>query len=161
MKRRYLFWLLALAWLPAGLLLQAAVRFLPRGGAAAWTPELFLMAGVMMVQSLIPVAVCGLPLALACRRIWRLDHRRTAWILGAGLGAATLFVTVLAGLLGPLAILIAVLVLSLPAWITALCLARRKKQREGVPDGRRDAGLRPTPASGPAATARSAGRPRG
>ncbi len=44
------------------------------------------MINVMMAQSLIPVAVCGLPLALACQWIRLLDYRRAAWILGFGLG---------------------------------------------------------------------------
>ena len=109
-------------------MLQALFRFFPSEGGG-WTPEFFLMAGVMMVQSLIPVAVCGLPLALACRRIWRLDYRRAAWSLGVGLGAVTTLAAVFAGLLGPLAILIAALVLSLPAWVVALLLGRRKRER--------------------------------
>ena len=78
--KRYRFWLPGLGWLPAGLLLQGPFRFYP-GESTDWTPEFVLMAGVMMVQSLIPVAVCGRPPALACRRIWRLSHRRTAWTL--------------------------------------------------------------------------------
>lgn len=122
-RRPFLFWVLALTWLPAAVFLQAAIRFPPQGGSA-WTPEHVLMAGVMMVLSLSPVAVCGLPLALACRRVWRLDYRRTAWILGTGLGAVTTLVTVFAGLLGPVAILIAALVSSLPAWAVALLLRR-------------------------------------
>lgn len=126
--KRYGFWLLALGWLPAGVVLQALFRFFPSEGGG-WTPEFVLMAGVMMVQSLIPVAVCGLPLALACRRIWRLDYRRTAWSLGVGLGAVTTLATVFAGLLGPLAILVFALVLSVPAWVVALLLGRRKRER--------------------------------
>jgi len=126
--KRYGFWILALGWLPAGLLLQGVVRFFP-GESGAWTPEFVLMAGVMMLQGLIPVAPCGLPLALACRRLWRLDYRRTAWSLGIGLGAVTTLAALFAGLLGPLAILVAVLVLSLPAWGVALLLGRRKRER--------------------------------
>jgi len=105
-------------------MLQALFRFFP-GEGGNWTPDLVLMAGVMMVQSLIPVAVCGLPLALACRRVWRLDYRRTAWSMGIGLGAVTTLATVFAGLLGPVAILIAALLSSGPAWVVALILRRR------------------------------------
>lgn len=132
--KRYRFWLLALGWLPAGLLLQGLVRFFP-GEGGGWTPELVLMAGVMMLQSLTPVAVCGLPLALACRRIWRLDHRRTAWSLGIGLGAVTTLATVFAGLLGPLAILVFALVLSVPAWVVALSLRRWQQRERGETNG--------------------------
>ena len=56
--RPWRFWLLALLWLPAGLVLQAAFRF---GGSAEpmMLPALLAAAG-----SLVLVAPCGLPLAL-------------------------------------------------------------------------------------------------
>ena len=36
----------------------------------------------MAVPSLVFVAPCGLPLALGCRRLWRLGFRRAAWWAG-------------------------------------------------------------------------------
>ena len=71
----------------------------------------------MMVVSLVPVAPCGLPLALGCRRLWRLGYRRTAWTVGVGLGAATVMASLVAGLLGPVAIAVYAAVLSVPVWI--------------------------------------------
>ena len=114
------FWLLALLWLPAGLVLQAAVRF---GGTAEplMLPTLLAAAG-----SLVLVVPCGLPLALACRRLRRLGYRRAAWGWGIGLGAVTVWATMLAGLLGPIAILVYALVLSVPVWIAAFWLGRRR-----------------------------------
>ncbi len=111
------FWLLALLWLPAAVAATAAVRFAggPLAGAD-FGPALL---------SLAPVAFCGLPLALACRRLWRLGYRRGAWAAGAGLGAATAAAALPAGLLGPLAIAVAAALLSLPAWIAALLPGRR------------------------------------
>ena len=80
------FWVLALLWLPAGVVAQAAVRFGARMGASGdphmW-PALLAAAG-----SLVLVAPCGLPLALGCRRLWRLRYRRGAWVAGIGLGTA-------------------------------------------------------------------------
>lgn len=113
----YGFWLLALLWLPAAVAATAAVRFAggPLAGAD-FAPALL---------SLAPVAFCGLPLALACRRLWRLGYRRGAWAAGAGLGAATAAAALPAGLLGPLAIAVAAVLLSLPAWIAALLPGRR------------------------------------
>ena len=113
----YGFWLLALLWLPAAVAATAAVRFAggPLAGAD-FGPALL---------SLAPVAFCGLPLALACRRLRRLGYRRAAWATGAGLGAATAAAALVAGLLGPLAIAVAAVLLSLPAWIAALLLGRR------------------------------------
>ncbi len=118
-RPRWHFWLPALLWLPAGMILQAAVR---GGGTAAviMLPTLATAAG-----SLVVVAPCGLPLALACRRLWRLGYTRAAWGWGVGLGIVTLWATLFAGLLGLLAIVVCALVLSLPVWIAACWLARR------------------------------------
>ena len=98
------FWVLALLWLPAGVVVTAAVLFWVE--PAAWTP--------MLPASALSLAPCGLPLALACRQLWRLGRRRTAWAMGAGLGAVT--APLVAGQPGPLAIAAWVAVLCLPAW---------------------------------------------
>ena len=126
-RERWKFWLLALLWLPAGLVLQAAVRF---GGEAdgAGAAGMWLMTMLMAISSLIFVAPCGLPLALGCRRLWRLGYPRAAWGWGIGLGAVTVATSVLAGLLGPVAIVVVALVLSLPVWIAGLVLARISHQ---------------------------------
>ena len=113
------FWLVALLWLPAGVLAQAAVRFGTSHGAFAAHGEWLAALG-----SLAPVAPCGLPLALGCRRLWRLGYRRMAWTTGVGLGAATVTVAVFAGLLGPVAIAAGAVVLGLPVWIAWWWLAR-------------------------------------
>ena len=85
---RHRFWLLALLWLPSGVAVQAAVqaavRFLPGPGPE---PGMWLVSAVMAVASLAMVAPCGLPLALGCRRLWRLRYRRAAWLTGIVLGA--------------------------------------------------------------------------
>ena len=109
---RFGFWALALLWLPAGVAAQAAVRFLPETGAAepgTWSATV-RMAGA----SLAVLVPCGLPLALGCRRLWRLRYRRAAWAVGIGLGAITIAASPVAGLLGPVAITVYAIVLSLP-----------------------------------------------
>ena len=120
---RHGFWALALLWLPAGVVAQAAVRFLPDAGptgdAQSWT------AALTAAGSLVPVAPCGLPLALGCRRLWRLRYRRAAWAAGIGLGALTVAASLVAGLLGPVAIAIYAIVLSLPVWGAWWWLVRR------------------------------------
>ena len=113
------FWLLALLWLPARVVAQAAGRFGSSHAAFGASGELLAALG-----SLAPVAVCGLPLALGCRRLWRLGYRRAAWMAGVGLGAVTIPVAVFAGLLGPLAIAGGAVMLSLPVWIAWWWLAR-------------------------------------
>ena len=119
--RRRGFWALALLWLPAGVLATAVVRFLPGPGDApgAWLEMLLAGAGSLVV------APCGLPLALACRRLWRLHYRRLAWVAGIGLGVVTVAASLVAGLLGPIAIAVYAAVLSLPVWGTWWWLARR------------------------------------
>ena len=119
---RWRFWLLALLWLPVGVAATAAIRFAPGAGAAEavmWLP-MFLM----LVASLVVVAPCGLPLALGCRRLWRQGYRRAAWAAGIGLGAVTVAASLVAGLLGPVAILLYAVILSLPVWTAGWWLGR-------------------------------------
>ena len=59
-------------WLPAGLVAFAVLRFRP--DPATWESMLLMWA-----RSLTPVAPCGLPLALCCRR--------TAWAVAISLPA--------------------------------------------------------------------------
>ena len=121
------FYAAALLWLPAGLLVSAAVRF----GPTAVAPGEGATAALMAVPSLIAAAVCGLPLALACRRLGRLGHARAAWIAGAVLGAATVAASLPAGLLGPPGVAIVAVVLSLPVWIAVFWLRRRARASAG------------------------------
>ena len=121
---RHGFWPLALLWLPAGTVAQAAVRFGPDAVAAGTLgrqPATMAMQGL----SLAPLVACGLPLALGCRRLWRLGYRRGAWTAGVALGVVTAAVTLPAGLLGPVAIAVCAVVLSLPIWLAWWWLARR------------------------------------
>ena len=123
-KGRWRFWGLALLWLPAGVVAQAIVRFGADSGPPA-EPGMWLATVPMMAVSLVPVAPCGLPLALGCRRLWWLGYRRGAWTAGIGLGAVTVAASVVAGLLGPIAIALYAVVLSVPVWIAWYWLLRR------------------------------------
>ena len=118
------FWALALLWLPAGVVAQALVRFLPETGIQADAGLLAAMLP-MLAASLVLVAPCGLPLALGCRRVWRLGYRRGAGWAWIGLGAVTVAASVVAGLLGPIAIAIYAIALSLPVWGAWWWLAHR------------------------------------
>ncbi len=120
---RHGFWPLALLWLPSGVVAQTVVRFGP-DALAAETFGPWLGAMAMEGMSLAALVPCGLPLALGCRRLWRLGYRRGAWTAGAGLGAVTIPVAVIAGLLGPLAIAAGAVALSLPVWTAWWWLAR-------------------------------------
>lgn len=122
MLRRRGFWMLALLWLPAGVVATAVVRFAPEAG------PMWLATLPMMLVSLVPVAPCGLPLALGCRRLWRLGYRQTAWATGIVLGALTVLSSLVAGLLGPLAIAGYAALISLPVWTTWWWLDRRDKR---------------------------------
>ena len=121
---RWRFWALALLWLPAGLVAQAVVRFGVDFGPAT-EPGMSLATVLMMAGSLVLVAPCGLPLALGCRRLRRLGYRRGAWLAGVVLGAVTVAASLVAGLLGPLAIAVYAVVLSAPVWLSWYWLARR------------------------------------
>ena len=82
----------------------------------------------MGASSLIVAAVCGLPLALACRRLGRLGHPRLAWIGGAVLGIATVAASLPAGLFGPPGIAVVAVLLSLPVWIAVFWLGRQARR---------------------------------
>lgn len=116
------FWLLALLWLPVGVAATATFRFAP--GAGGGEPVVWLPALLMSVPALVVVAPCGLPLALGCRRLWRQGYPRAAWATGIGLGTLTVAASLLAGLLGPIAILVYAAVLSLPVWAACWWLGR-------------------------------------
>ena len=118
------FWTLALLWLPAGVVTQALVRFGAETEPHA-DPGLSAAMLPMLAGSLVVVAPCGLPLALGCRRVWRLGYRRGAGWAWIGLGAATVAASVVAGLLGPVAIAVYAVVLSLPVWGAWWWLAHR------------------------------------
>ena len=81
---RHGFWPLALLWLPAGIVAQAALRFGATAGAFADAGEAMAALGSLAVA--VP---CGLPLALGCRRLWRLGYRRVTWLAGIVLGVVT------------------------------------------------------------------------
>ena len=121
------FYAAALLWLPAGLVASAAIRFGPGSAAPGEWPTVIAVAA----SSLIVAAVCGLPLALACRRLGRLGCPRWAWIAGVILGVATVAAVLPAGLLGPPGIAIVAVVLSLPVWIAAFWLGRQARARAG------------------------------
>ena len=117
---RHGFWPLALLWLPAGVAAQAMLRFGPPAIGSGDAGE--AMAALVSLGVAVP---CGLPLALGCRRLWRLGYRRAAWAAGIGLGVLTIPAAVSAGLLGPVAIAVWAVLLSLPVWLAWLWLARR------------------------------------
>ena len=128
MAGRWRFWALALLWLPAGVVASAVVRFGVHPGPAG-EPGAVLALLPMMAASLVPVAPCGLPLALGSRWLWRVGYRRTAWALGAIFAVVTVAASLVAGLLGPIAIAVYAIVLSLPVWALAWWLARRLARR--------------------------------
>ena len=88
----------------------------------------------MGASSLIVAAVCGLPLALACRRLGRLGYPHWAWFGGVVLGLATVAASLPAGLFGPPGIAVVAVLLSLPVWIAAFWLGRQA--RGGTDAGR-------------------------
>ena len=126
-RSRALFWAAALLWLPAGVVASAAIRF----GPSAASPGELLTAMAMAASSLIVASVCGLPLALACRRLGRLGYPRSAWIGGAVLGAATVAASLPAGLFGPVGIAVVALVLSAPVWIAVVWRGRQARADDG------------------------------
>lgn len=104
-----------LLWLPAGFHFGLALE----GGtglaadAGGWPQIAALAAG-------------GVPLALACRLLWRRGRAWAACAALAVLGPGAVTGTVALEGLGPLAVAVVGTVVSLPAWLTC---ARRKRRR--------------------------------
>ena len=117
------FWFWALAWLPAGVVVVSVARA-GLGSMPLQPLSMMLMAAPMALLSLISIAPCGLPLALAWRQIERLGHPRAAWAAALVLAPLTAFASIFAGLLGPVAIAVYAAVLSVPAWIVYAVLRR-------------------------------------
>ncbi len=108
----------ALLWLPAGLAGQAVARgVVPAMDADA-------------LRSLAVAAPCGLPLALAVFALRRAGRRGAALVAFALLAPASVFAVLAAGLLGPAAMALGGILLSVPAWI-AWALPRLAAGRAG------------------------------
>ena len=121
---RHAFLIGSLLWLPVGVILTTFVRF----GEQFANPMMWL--GLLAnLGSLIFVAPCGLPLAFACRRLWRSGYREAAWATMVGLGIVTVVATLLAGLLGPIAIAVYAIILSLPVWLAVGIVSLVQRRR--------------------------------
>lgn len=125
MAARWRFWMLALLWLPGGILATSVVRFGLFSGPVTG-PGTGPAGLAMIAASLLPVAPCGIPLALGCRRLLHLGYPRTAWASTAVVGPMTVVAALFAGLLGPIAIAVYAIALSLPVWALTWWLARRE-----------------------------------
>lgn len=80
--------------------------------------------------SLVFVVPCGLPLAFAWSAIHGLNFPGTAGAVCGVLAIATVVLSLLAGLLGPIGIAAYAIVISLPAWILYAVLRMRKRRRD-------------------------------
>ena len=118
---RWLFIVASLLWLPIGVAATAPLRGFRFGADSEPWP----MVLMMIVSSLVLVAPAGLLLALACQRLWRLGRHVAAWVAFVVLAIATVAASLLAGLLGPLAIALCAAVISAPVWIGVVVLRRR------------------------------------
>lgn len=125
---RAVFYVLALTWLPLGILLSSLIRHLP--GAATDNPLMFLFGLIGSLLSLAVLAPCGLPLAYAWREIYKIGYPRVAWTAFALLAPLAAVATLFAGLVGPIAIVLYAAVLSLPAWIAYAVLRWRCRAQQ-------------------------------
>ncbi|MCY4028285.1 MAG: hypothetical protein OXH75_18475 [Acidobacteria bacterium] len=114
--------LLLSLWLPLAVAAQAMVRFGP-GTVLEPTPApLMAMAiGTLFVFTW----PAGIPLTAAVRRL-HARSPRAAYACAAVLGPLTTAAATIGGLLGPIAVWLYALVLSVPAWLVLWLLARRQ-----------------------------------
>ena len=119
---RFGFWLPALLWLPGGIIADEVLR----------TGSAYGIVTPSTLVELTLAAPCGIPLALACRRMSRLGYPGPALLAWLALGVAAV-----AGLLGQVAVGFQALLVSLPVWPVAWRLGRRPRGLEFVPSSRR------------------------
>ena len=112
----------SLSWLPAGIMLAGLVR----NFSVHEVYEPWPVMVPMMILQLAVIAPCGLPLALACRQLSRKGYTRAAWIAMGVLAPVTIWASLFAGLLGPIAIALYAGISSLPVWIAAIVLRSRE-----------------------------------
>ena len=105
----------SLLWLPAGF--QLGLALAGSTGLAADSASWFHIAAL---------AAGGVPLALACRLLWRRGHAWAACAALAVLGPAAVAGTLALDGVGPFAVAAVAVAASLPAWL--MC-ARRRRQR--------------------------------
>ena len=109
------FWLAALLWVPIGIAATAVMR----GFGLPLEPQAWL--------SLLVIAPCGLPLAFAWSALRGLGYPRAAGAVCGVLAVATVLLSLVAGLLGPVAIAAYAIIASLPAWILYAILRLRAR----------------------------------
>ena len=106
-------WLPALLWLPAGIMAEEVLRAGSMEGVN--TP--------LAVLELLPAAPCGIPLALACKRLALSGYPGPALLAWVSLGAVSV-----AGFFGPLPVGVQAILVSLPVWLAAWRIERRPRR---------------------------------
>ena len=114
--------LLLSLWLPLAVAARAVVRFGP-GAVLEPTPLMAMAVGTLFVFTW----PAGIPLTAAVRRL-HARSPRAAYACAAVLGPLTTAAATIGGLLGPIAVWLYALVLSVPAWLVLWLLARRQPQ---------------------------------
>ena len=87
---RLAFMIGSLLWLPVGVVLTMFVFFTEIFANPGTWEEVIPELGWLLI-----VALCGLPLALACRQLWRFGYRTAAWAAMLVIGAPSVWITVL------------------------------------------------------------------
>ena len=113
MVLRVVFILVALVWLPVGIVATSVIR------------GMGVPVELQAWQSLVPVTLAGLPLALPCHWLHRNGFRGAAWTSIGILTPVTVGASLGAGLFGPVGIAVSALVISVPAWL-AVFLHRKE-----------------------------------
>ena len=106
------FLLISLLWLPIGVLAFSVFR------GVLWPLESHAW------MSLVVLSPFGLPLALACRKLWLRGHPIVSAVAFLLLAPLTSSSSIFAGLLGPVAIAVYAAIISTPAWLLYYLLRR-------------------------------------
>ncbi len=120
----------ALLWLPlslitVGVYTHGSRMILPSAEDGTTWNDLFVM--------LLPVAPAGLFVAVPVFMMFAVKRPQIASLTALVIGLLTVLVTMVSGLLGPIAIILAAAVLSVPAWYFAYVMRKISKYEQDEP----------------------------
>ncbi len=123
--RKTVFGFIAFTWLPAGIIFISFIRF----GLSVFQYAGGQGQGMMMFFS----CLSGLFLAFACRKLWLQERKVPMYTCAILLGPTSVLGVLMAGLLGPLMMLLYAAIISSPAWLLVFIFHMLKRRQ--IEDG--------------------------
>ncbi|MCY4218271.1 MAG: hypothetical protein OXE56_03230 [Gammaproteobacteria bacterium] len=115
--RKVIFLVTAFTWLPAGITLISFIRF----GLSVFQNT----GGADEIMLMFYCSLSGFFLAFACKKLWFQERKTSTVMCAVLLGPITIFGVLIAGLLGPIMMLLYAAIISIPAWLAVFIFYKR------------------------------------